>query len=583
MSRLDQKKNNWLDEFRRRHGRPLRVLHIGNIANNAYLNAKILRRAGVECDVLCYDYYHVMSTPEWEELEDVSYVGSDNDPKLKGAEFRKYHRPEWFVQGSLPNCFAYIEAKQKNKTWQKKVLRYFALSSRRPRFAQNLISSVVLCRMGHAISVRQKIWAIVTQRAVALKRVLTTIRRNLYFRRRKKETQFGTLKIMWCGALLLAPAMRRKLITALCILKKNNFFLSRKYNPNFRKKSAQTSNRKKKKREEFLWFERRAIDISDTYKKLFHDRHEKLISQEMMPWNVSAHILRRILFHYDIVQAYSTDPIFPMMVGKRPYVAYEHGTLRDFTRGNSVINKMTSLAYRLSDHTFITNGDCVEIAEQLGIESWSTTVHPIDISRHRKVNEVEIMQLRRKHGGEIILFCPLRHDWAVKGTDVHLRAMPLIKRTIKADIKLILVTWGAELDRSRRLIRDLGYEDCVDWIPPCNRASMIAYIHASDVILDQMALPHFGATAPQALSSGTPVIMSYRPESTERIVAQPAPILSAFSPEDVANQITKTLDIQWRHDFERRARDWVDKYHSEQRIIRDHLDVYKKVLGSAYE
>ena len=33
----------WLEDWQRRKGRRLRVLHIGNIANNAYLNASFLR------------------------------------------------------------------------------------------------------------------------------------------------------------------------------------------------------------------------------------------------------------------------------------------------------------------------------------------------------------------------------------------------------------------------------------------------------------------------------------------------------------------------------------------------------------
>ena len=53
--------------------RHLRVLHSGNVANNGYLNAKLLRRAGVEADALC-DEWHILSQPEWEDapLEAVS-------------------------------------------------------------------------------------------------------------------------------------------------------------------------------------------------------------------------------------------------------------------------------------------------------------------------------------------------------------------------------------------------------------------------------------------------------------------------------------------------------------------------------
>ena len=63
----------------------LRVLHVGNIGNNAYLNARFLRGAGVECHVLSYDYYDPLATPEWEGHE----------------------RPPWFAQGPLDLCSAY--------------------------------------------------------------------------------------------------------------------------------------------------------------------------------------------------------------------------------------------------------------------------------------------------------------------------------------------------------------------------------------------------------------------------------------------------------------------------------------------
>lgn len=57
---LSPENQRWLEAFRARHGRAPRILHIGNIANNAYNNAKILNEVGLDCDVICYDYYHIM-------------------------------------------------------------------------------------------------------------------------------------------------------------------------------------------------------------------------------------------------------------------------------------------------------------------------------------------------------------------------------------------------------------------------------------------------------------------------------------------------------------------------------------------
>ena len=91
----------WLTQFQNENGRALRVLHVGNIANNGYLNAKFLRSFGVEADVVCRDYYHVMALPEWEELEINLDYGDDNFPAFKVQDLAGYVRPRWFISGSL--------------------------------------------------------------------------------------------------------------------------------------------------------------------------------------------------------------------------------------------------------------------------------------------------------------------------------------------------------------------------------------------------------------------------------------------------------------------------------------------------
>ena len=60
--------------------RPLRVLHVGNVANNGYLNAKLLRRVDVEADALC-DEWHMISQPEWEDAP-IDWNGGDPEAPL---------------------------------------------------------------------------------------------------------------------------------------------------------------------------------------------------------------------------------------------------------------------------------------------------------------------------------------------------------------------------------------------------------------------------------------------------------------------------------------------------------------------
>ena len=100
----------FIEQFERVRGRPLRVLHIGNIANNAYHNASIQRRFGIEADTICYNYYHIMGCPEWEVA---SFDGRIDSlfPDWWATELDGWQRPDWFVQGPVGESLSYLRAK----------------------------------------------------------------------------------------------------------------------------------------------------------------------------------------------------------------------------------------------------------------------------------------------------------------------------------------------------------------------------------------------------------------------------------------------------------------------------------------
>ena len=524
MSALNEDEDNvhWLENFHATHGRPLRVLHCGNIANNAYLNAKFLRKAGIEADVYCGELYHVMASAEWEDIDIIERYGDDFAPDFSPRVVGDYGRPNWFFQGPLHLAVSY----------------YAIINSVRP----------IKVRY-QAIRELQKQGRSLDRAKDILDRCLTELRRV-------------GLNALADYILLFAKKSASVVLGIGAPHQFNNFL--------------------QHKRNSVGEFEKKCEALIDEFKRVFPSRPDKLKWTDLQHYSGSFVHLRNLFSLYDIIQAYSTDPILPMIAGFDRYVAFEHGTLRDFIRGDLEYHRLTALAYRKSAHVFITNGDCFEHADWLGCSNVSAMIHPVDVEFHRKRDEVEIARLRAKYDADVILFCPLRHDWAVKGTDVHLRALPLISRIVGKRVALVLTPWGEQIEESRQLIRTLGCEHMVRWLDhPLARPSMVRHIQASDVVLDQMALPHFGATAPQALAAGTPVVMSYRHESVERIVSEPAPILSAFSSEDVAQSVVMALDPGWIKEFKQRSEYWIDTQHHPSRIVRDHVKVYRKILENS--
>ena len=466
------------------------MLHVGNIANNAYLNAKFLREAGVDCDVLSYDYYDLMATPEWEE--------------------RALHqrRPRWFVQGPHRPATAYLAARRGGNRLRAEANWRLLAAHRSSRFRRLDTTGLVRAR-------------IVGARAKALVRnhVLWRIARVRFGRARAAE-MYNT------------PVLSR----------------------------AQS-----------------ASPILDRFRDRFPERLDQLSPADFAPWGDPS-FWRRVFEPYDLVQCYATDPVHALLSGFRPYVAYEHGTLRAFTMADDPVHRLTALAYRESDHTFVTNGDCLAYAERLGIPHYSAMVHPVDVAQHERDLGERPSRIRASLGADVVLFCPVRHDWEIKGIDIHLRALPRLVDELPGRVVLVLTRWGQELAASEQLIADSGCEPNVVWVEPLDREGLIEYMKAADVVLDQMALPHFGATAPQALAAGAPVVMSYRPESTAWIVDEPAPILPAFDPDGVVDAVKTALDPRWRVEFREHAREWVHRHHHPDRIVREHCRVYRRLL-----
>src|SRR5262245_29993303 len=73
-----------------------RILHLGNILNNGYLNAKFQRRRGWAADSVTVDYRHVQAQPEWEEVAIINPDLAQFDPDWSTIDLGGYQRVSWF-------------------------------------------------------------------------------------------------------------------------------------------------------------------------------------------------------------------------------------------------------------------------------------------------------------------------------------------------------------------------------------------------------------------------------------------------------------------------------------------------------
>ena len=126
---------NLIEAFKCQYGRPLRVLHIGNVANNAYQNAKLLNTLGADCDVICYNYYHIMGCPEWEDADFRSLALDEFRPDWTTTSLNGFERPKWFAQGPEAFCLDYLLARRTKNTQENKYWLFLSESNRTAKAA----------------------------------------------------------------------------------------------------------------------------------------------------------------------------------------------------------------------------------------------------------------------------------------------------------------------------------------------------------------------------------------------------------------------------------------------------------------
>lgn len=434
----------------------MRVLHVGNVANNGYLNAKFQRRAGIEADAIC-DETHILSLPEWEDADLHGVFEPSPDPQELARE-GNWQRPPWILEPSDPGA--------------------------RRRFPGQLFLE-----------------------GLARSYVEPLVRPSIAGRVRADYTPLEPV---------LGPL--------------------------------------------------RPFDVS---------RGLMALQRFSLLWPD----LPRLFSGYDVVEAYATHPILAYLAGGAPYVAFEHGTLRELPFEDSWRGRLLATAYRGAAKVVITNPDVIGSARRLGLEHTVFIPHPVDETKYTPGPSPFRAELGVGEDDRLLV-SPSSQTWRLKGNDALLRGYAELLRGGGA-ATLVLTDWGPDVDRSRALARELGVEDRLRWLAPLPKLRLIEAYRAADVVLDQFVLGTFGAIAPEAMACGCPVVMAFDPGVHEWCFPELPPVVPAREPSEIAAALRRLLD----DDAERErvgtaSRRWVEAHHGWQLVTDRHRAVYEEALAA---
>jgi glycosyltransferase involved in cell wall biosynthesis len=289
--------------------------------------------------------------------------------------------------------------------------------------------------------------------------------------------------------------------------------------------------------------------------------------------------LTKLFRSYDLVQGYATHAILPLLATpERPFVAYEHGTLRELPFEDSWRGRMLGLAYRRAANVIITNADVLPSAQRLGLANTVFVPHPVDETKYTPGASPLGEQLRGDGFGPILL-APARQDWREKRSDVLVRALAELVRSGRPRALLLLGDWGADAARTRALVSELGLDPNVRWTSPVPKLRLIELYRAADVVLDQFTFGTFGGIAPEAMACERPVVMAFDRALHEWCFPEPPPIVDARDERTVAAALRRLADdpdegVQ----LGRAGRAWVERHHGWRLVAERQRAVYEEVL-----
>jgi glycosyltransferase involved in cell wall biosynthesis len=533
----------WVVRFRREQGREPRVLHIGNIANNAYLNARILRDRGIECDVACADNYHIMACPEWEDADVPAAVGSHFHPSWTRSELAGFVRPRWFAQGPELMVARYLLARRHG--WR---LRTALLWS--------------------ALEVRRSVRARVGERPAAAAGPA---------REAGDEASEGPSGRRRHGSEGLDRTAQERIVDV-------SIGLVRRVLRRVKRIFAHAQE---------AFFGDAATGVEPDLAALFAERFPG--RPAMTPEEGEALIARArgwsaLLHRYDAVIGYATEGVLPLACGKRPYFAFEHGTIRQIPFEDDLTGRACALSYVASDEAIITNCDNEVAAKRLGIPKFRFVPHPVNERAHPDAQgRAEILgkELREKLGARFLVFHPSRHHWEErrhpsweKGNDVLIEGFADFVEEVNGDAAAVFVKWGATLEESRKLLEQRGIAERVHWIDPLPHRRMVEMVIASDLLADQFYLGAFGSTMPKALLHGCPAMLHLDEDRHHWCFPEMPPVLRAQTPEEVTRGLLRLYrEPAFAQELASEGRRWYDIYHSGDRIGRDLVDM----IGTAVE
>lgn len=278
---------------------------------------------------------------------------------------------------------------------------------------------------------------------------------------------------------------------------------------------------------------------------------------------------------YDIVQ-FSGAAILMGAFCPRPYVVFPTGSdlfISPFEE--SLFGLMMRAGYRGARHILVAETNYPSYLDRFAAQV-PRTFCPLmmDTDTYCPGNGEEIKKRwTGLSGGERFLLNVCRQSWEWKGNDRLIRAFARFAGDGPVNWRLVLMEWGPDVEKSKKLIAELNIEDLVIWEGLSSKPLLRRKQQAADAVADQFVMEGYGTSVLESMAAGKAIIINGE-VAHENGLIDPPPFLKANSEADIYRILTMPEFEQSLNAAGLESLDWTLRNHGYKSLYEKYLDIY---------
>ena len=227
------------------------------------------------------------------------------------------------------------------------------------------------------------------------------------------------------------------------------------------------------------------------------------------------------------------------------------------------------LAANAARFILISNPHTLGHSRRLGLANGLYLPYPIDDRRYSPGEGQARKEWQARYGGEVFALMTSRIDQGVKGQNEDFFNTLVDVAGRHPELRFVFMAWGNHLTQLQQQIAKSGHAEQFILLPPVGKRRMIDYYRSCDIVLDQLLMGYYGATALEAASIGKPVIMRLRNEQYSPLYkGDVMPAFNVNSSNEISNAMETLLNnVALRRDQGQKMRAWLLRNHGQERTI----------------